>query len=110
MPELAAEFRERVLNLIRQIPPGQVMTYGQVALCAGFPGRARHVGFVLGSLLPEVDDVPWQRVINARGRISTYRVGSGELQRALLEHEGVVFDSTGRCDLGRFCWQPEANR
>jgi len=83
------------------------MTYGQVALCVGFPAHARHVGFALNGLRPEESDIPWQRVINTQGRISTYKVGSGELQRALLESEGVAFDSSGRCGLKRFQWWPE---
>lgn len=109
MSEPTAEFRHRVLELVRQIPPGRVMTYGQVARYAGFPGRARQVGFVLHSLLPASGKIPWQRVINAQGGISTYRVGVGELQRALLAHEGVEFDPSGRCDLERFGWRPEVD-
>lgn len=110
MIEPTAEFRKKVLDLIRQIPSGRVMTYGQVALCAGFPGHARHVGLALNGLRDEESDVPWQRVINAQGRISTYKVGTGELQRALLESEGITFDSGGRCDLKHLQWWPELEK
>lgn len=98
-------FRERVLRLVAGIPPGRVATYGQIALLAGRPRVARQVGTVLRSLSEgEAERLPWYRVINARGGISTYRVGAGELQRALLEAEGVRFDAGGRCDLRRVAW------
>lgn len=61
---------------------------------------------VLRGLGPEAEEVPWQRIINARGGISTYKIGVGELQRALLEAEGVEFDSSGRTSLTRFGWRP----
>jgi methylated-DNA-protein-cysteine methyltransferase-like protein len=82
------------------------VTYGQVALLAGAPRAARQVGGVLNRVR-QPDQVPWQRVINAEGMISTYRIGAGELQRALLEAEGVKFDADGRVDLRLFRWDPE---
>ncbi len=81
------------------------MTYGQVALFAGNPGAARVVGGILRSA-DHVQDVPWQRVINAQGGISTFKVGAGELQIALLRHEGVKVED-GRVDLGVYRWEPE---
>ncbi|ADI15512.1 MGMT family protein [Truepera radiovictrix] len=99
----AASFRQRVLALVAQVPAGCVVTYSQVALAAGHPGAARQVGGVLRGLSPrEAAVVPWQRVVNARGGLSTYKVGAGELQRALLEAEGVRFDAAGRLDLARY--------
>ncbi len=100
-------FRERVLALVARIPPGRVMTYGQLALLSGGPGNARQVGFIMQSLAQ--GDLPWQRVINAQGAISTYKLGFGDAQRALLEAEGVSFDSAGRCDLARLQWWPDEN-
>ncbi len=82
------------------------MTYGQLALLAGQPGAARQAGFVLNSLAGG-SDYPWQRVINAQGRLSTHKVGFGDMQQRLLEAEGVVFDPSGRCDLVRLQWWPE---
>ncbi|ADV68364.1 MGMT family protein [Deinococcus maricopensis] len=100
-------FRARVLAAVQGIPSGRVMTYGSVAVLAGHPGAARQVGFVLRGLPDAADaDVPWQRVVNASGGISTYRVGAGELQRALLEAEGVAFSAAGRCDLRVYGWWP----
>ncbi len=98
----AASFRERVIALVCAVPKGKVATYGQIALLAGSPRAARQVGGVLHGL--RENEVPWQRVINAQGGISTYKVGAGELQRALLESEGVTFDREGRCDLERYRW------
>ncbi len=101
-----AGFRARVLALVARIPPGRVMTYGQLAVLAGSPGAARQAGFVLGGLAGS-DELPWQRVINAQGRVSTHKLGFGDLQERLLAAEGVVFDASGRCDLGARQWWPE---
>lgn len=80
-------------------------TYGQIATLAGYDGQARQVGYALHNL-PSGSDVPWHRVINARGEVSARSSGdSHELQRMLLEAEGVVFDAGGRIDLERFRWK-----
>lgn len=100
-------FRDRVLAVVKAIPHGRVATYGQVALLAGAPGAARQVGAALRGAA-EPDEVPWQRVINAQGAISTYKVGFGELQRALLLAEGVEVSAGGRVDLRRYLWDPAA--
>jgi len=100
-------FRQAVLVLVAQIPAGLVATYGQLALLAGRPRAARLVGTILRGLsAAEAGRLPWYRVINAQGSISTYKVGSGELQRALLESEGVRFDAEGRCALEQLRWEP----
>lgn len=92
--------------MVRRIPRGRVATYGQVASLAGLPGHARQVGYALHAL-PDGSDVPWQRVINARGEISVRAEPFYEpMQRAMLEAEGVILDRRGRVDLGRFRWQP----
>lgn len=100
-------FRERVLEVVRAVPAGRVVTYGQVATWAGAPRAARQVGAVLFGLTERDGDVPWQRVVNARGGISTFRVGAGELQVALLRAEGVAVDAEG-LDLARWRWDPPA--
>jgi methylated-DNA-protein-cysteine methyltransferase-like protein len=103
---------EKIYAVIARIPRGRVATYGQVAALAGLPGHARQVGTALGSL-PDGAAVAWQRVINARGEVSS-RGGTGGLgitegfQRHLLEEEGVSFDERDRIDLDRFGWDPEA--
>lgn len=83
-----------------------MVTYGQVALLAGRPGAARGVGAVLRGLGAADEDVPWQRVVNASGGISTYKVGHGELQTALLRAEGVRIEG-GRVPLRAHQWWPD---
>jgi len=87
---------------VRRIPRGRVATYGDVAEAAGLEGHARQVGYALHDL-PSGSNVPWHRVINAKGEISVRSAGdSHELQRLLLEAEGVEFNLAGRVDLKRF--------
>lgn len=96
-------FQDRVLEIVRAIPAGRVLTYGQVATLADTPRAARQVGRILYFY---GHSVPWQRVINYYGGLSTYKVGSGELQRALLEEEGVSFRADGTIDLNHYQWRP----
>jgi methylated-DNA-protein-cysteine methyltransferase related protein len=98
-------YRERVFEIVRRIPSGRVMTYGQLAEILGEGYTARTVGFVMHSA---DESVPWQRVINAQGACSTGRViVPPDLQQRMLVSEGVVFDAKGRCDLSRYRWTPE---
>jgi methylated-DNA-protein-cysteine methyltransferase-like protein len=97
---------QRIYAVIRRIPAGRVATYGQVADLVLLPGHARQVGYAL-SALPDQNDVPWHRVVNAKGQVSTRsEVGHGAVQRALLEAEGVHFDEEDRIDLTRHRWRP----
>ncbi|NPV77389.1 MAG: cysteine methyltransferase [Anaerolineae bacterium] len=94
---------EEIYALVRQIPPGKVATYGQIAALVG-GCTARMVGYAMAAT-PEGSGVPWQRVINSKGKISPHGFGYGSaLQRALLEGEGVVFDEQGSINLKRFGW------
>jgi methylated-DNA-protein-cysteine methyltransferase-like protein len=108
-PRPAASSYQRIYDVVRRIPSGRVATYGQVAALAGIPGHARQVGYALHAL-PDGSQVPWQRVINARGEVSQ-RSEPGPAregyQRFLLEEEDVVFDLSGHVDLERFRWQPD---
>ncbi|MEJ2665829.1 MAG: methylated-DNA--[protein]-cysteine S-methyltransferase [Deinococcales bacterium] len=99
-------FRASVLRVVRSVPQGRVVTYGQVALLAGRPGAARAVGAVLRGLRAADGDVPWQRVVNASGGLSTYKVGHGELQAALLRAEGTPL-TDGRVPLHERQWWPD---
>lgn len=102
-----SNFYEAVYKLVRRIPCGRVMTYGQIATILGSPRAARAVGYAMRAS-GNRDDVPWQRVINGRGRISARNeVERPMLQKVLLEAEGVVFDETETCDLGRCRWEPQ---
>jgi methylated-DNA-protein-cysteine methyltransferase-like protein len=106
-------FNTRVWEIVRQIPEGRVMAYGQIGALILPPigmslkdydaFKARWVG---GAMAQCPDDVPWWRVINAQGKISE-RPGAAE-QRQRLEQEGVVFDNKDRIDLKRFGWSPDA--
>lgn len=99
------DFFGRVYRLVRRIPPGKVATYGQIAWLLGAPRGARAVGWAMRAT-PEGSAVPWQRVVNAAGRISEGRSrGEVVMQRLLLEEEGVVFDANGRIDLGVYGWE-----
>lgn len=95
---------EKVYALVREIPEGRVMTYGQIAHLAE-PLTARAVGWALNSC-PE--EIPWHRVVNSRGGCSTDRLPHlpTGLQRALLEEEGVVFGKDATMDLSQYLWDP----
>lgn len=99
----------KIYAAVRKIPEGRVATYGQIAALAGLPGQPRLVGYALHNCAAD-DDVPWHRVINARGEISLRAAaeGSEALQRVLLEAEGVRFDAKHRVDLDAYRWDPDA--
>lgn len=97
-----ASLYERIFDCVQQVPPGRVTTYGTIGQIVGCPARV--VGYALHHLRTvDRPEVPWQRVINVQGQISTY----GSEQRMILESEGVTFDDQGRTDLQRFGW-PDA--
>jgi len=99
---------KKIHAVVRRIPKGRVATYGQVASLAGMAGHARQVGYALHALDDE-DAVPWQRVVNARGEVSPRSdPGWDQIQRQLLEREGIHFDLRGRIDLDRFGWKHHA--
>ncbi len=92
-------FYDRIYAAVSRVPPGYVTTYGAVGRYVGCPARV--VGYALHYLQAAArPEVPWQRVINARGRISTH----GNRQRELLESEGVTFEADGSVDLDRYGW------
>jgi methylated-DNA-protein-cysteine methyltransferase related protein len=95
----------KIYKVVRRIPRGRVATYGQIAALAGLDGHARQVGYALHAV-PASIKLPWHRVINARGEVSARTRGdSHELQRELLEAEGIAFDERGRVDLRRYRWE-----
>ncbi len=97
-----ANIYEKIYAIVKKIPQGRVATYGQIAELVGIPREARRVGYAL-SALGEDSNVPWQRVINAKGEISERPFA--ERQRMLLEQEGIVFGDAARIDLTRFQWR-----
>ena len=97
-------FFERVYHIVRMIPRGHVSTYGEIAAIISHAGAARTVGWALRALT-EGTDVPWHRVVSAQGRISTSSDERGfNVQRLLLEEEGVTFDARGQLDLETHQW------
>ena len=98
-------YRERVYQIVRQIPVGKVMTYGQLAIILGDGYTARTVGYVMHG---SDEGVPWHRVINSQGKCSTGRLTIPiNLQQELLEAEGVIFNARGKCDVNQFQWFPD---
>ncbi len=94
------EFSKRVYDVVKGIPRGSVMSYGRVAALAGNPRAARGVGFTLHHN-PYPGIVPCHRVVFRDGSICTgYAFGGPEVQRRLLEDEGVEFLPDGRVDMG----------
>lgn len=102
------QYRERVYAVVRQIPAGRVMTYGQIAGILGESYTARTVGYVMHGA---GDDVPWQRVVNSQGKCSTGRLTIPmNLQQEILESEGIVFTAAGKCDLQTLLWYPDGSK
>ncbi len=101
---------ERIYAIVRQIPAGKIATYGDIATLAGLRDQARLVGYALHALPPH-SNVPWHRVINAKGGISNghAREGAELEQRVRLEKEGIEFNANGRTSLARFRWRPEVH-
>ena len=100
-------FTRSVYALVSAIPPGSVTSYGTVAAMAGRPRAPRAVGGALSSL-PEDHEIPWWRVIASSGRISTSSIHhTAQIQRALLEDEGVSLSEGGRIDWDLHEWSPE---
>lgn len=101
----------RIYTVVAAIPAGKVCTYGQVAEMAGMPRAARQVGYALSALRGKDHQVPWHRVVNAKGEISVRgETGCENLQQQLLEAEGVAFIRTvsGACriDFAEYRWSP----
>lgn len=97
---------EKVYNLVRKIPKGKVATYGQIGQLLDL--NARVIGWALNRLVyRRKKNVPWQRVINAKGSISTNKLMNIPLglQRKLLENEGIKFNNQEKVDLKKYIWK-----
>jgi methylated-DNA-protein-cysteine methyltransferase-like protein len=99
-------FHQKVIGLIKSIPPGKVATYGQIADYAGNRRAARQVAYILHSSTRK-ENLPWHRVVNSKGSISLKSGYGYELQKKLLKGERVVFNENDCIDLKRFLWFPE---
>ena len=104
-PDSGLSFKDQVIQIIQQIPYGKVTSYGAVAALAGSPRSAREVGYLLHSLT-EKHNLPWQRVINKKGYISIRGgdVNMKNLQKQLLEQEGVEVSEDFMVDLKKYGW------
>jgi methylated-DNA-protein-cysteine methyltransferase-like protein len=101
---------DAIYKVVQQIPEGRVATYGQVAELANLAGQARLVGYALYRVDMRSLDIPWHRVINAKGEVSEspLRYGTDYLQRSLLEQEGIKFSAEGKINLRQYQWHPES--
>ncbi|MFC1885992.1 MGMT family protein [Thermodesulfobacteriota bacterium] len=98
-------FSEKVKQLIKRVPKGKVTTYGQIAAFAGNPSGARQVVRVLHASSGK-ENLPWHRIVNRNGQISLNPGNGYELQKQMLEKEGISFDHTDSIDFDQFLWRP----
>lgn len=98
-------FTRQILDVIKAIPEGRVTSYGRVAAMAGNPRGARQVSRILHATSRKYD-LPWHRVVNASGKICLPKGRGYELQKALLESEGVYLSPRGVIDLDTYLWIP----
>jgi methylated-DNA-protein-cysteine methyltransferase-like protein len=95
---------QQIYQMVDLIPEGKVASYGQIARLIGLPRNARQVGYALAAL-PDEHEIPWHRVVNTKGEISSRsKAGYEDYQRILLEEEGVEFNPAGRIYLKQFRW------
>ncbi|MCX7710197.1 MAG: MGMT family protein [Clostridia bacterium] len=100
-------FFDDVYRVVKQIPRGKVTTYGQIARILGQPTKSKIVGWALHSN-PEPGVIPCHRVVNRRGELSgSFAFGGLEVQKKLLQDEGIIFDQSGIIDLEKYLWKPE---
>jgi methylated-DNA-protein-cysteine methyltransferase-like protein len=104
MSQVESGFRERVEAIVAQIPPGRVMTYGQIAALAGSAYAARIVGGIahFGD-----SELPWQRVVNKQGGLASGYPGGRRGHAEVLRAEGVTVDENYRVDVQRLLWWPD---
>ncbi|MBM6616558.1 MGMT family protein [Bacillus suaedaesalsae] len=99
------DFTRNTIEIILQIPPGRVMTYGQISKLAGSPRGARQVVRILHSMSGKYK-LPWHRVVNAKGEVALRDEEGVYTQKLLLEREGITFNHNGRIDLVKYRYHP----
>lgn len=97
-------FSEKVIEVLKQVPYGKVATYGLIAKLAGNNRASRQVAYILHSSSNKYN-LPWHKVINSKGYISLKKGVGYELQKELLEKEGIIFDKNDYIDLNKYSWQ-----
>ena len=100
-------FRQRVEAIVAQIPPGRVMTYGQLAALCGNARAARIVGGIAHFGDP---NLPWQRVVNKQGGLAAGYPGGRKGHQQHLEQEGIVVSGDMKVDVGQLLWLPESRQ
>ena len=99
---------KKIYDAVCKIPKGKVATYGQIARVAGNPRWARVVGYALHNN-PAPGVIPCHRVVNREGKVAeSFAFGGGDIQRQMLEQEGIVFETDGHIDLNKYGWKNEA--
>jgi methylated-DNA-protein-cysteine methyltransferase related protein len=108
MPRVDADFKQRVYDLVAQIPEGRVMTYGQIAALCGAAWAAWEVGQIAHT---SPTGLPWQRVVNKQGGLAAgWPNGGRATHRALLEAEGVEVSDDYKIDVGKLLWDPSQTK
>ena len=104
-------FKERVIDAVKKIPKGKVMSYGQVAAAAGKPNGAREVGRILSSIDVKPNRIPWWRVLNNKGVISIKGnwTATKELQKKLLEKDGIIVSDDYKLDIKEYGYLKTSN-
>ncbi len=105
MQRVDADFKQRVYEIVAQIPKGRVMTYGQLAALAGAPWAAWEVGQIAHR---GPSKLPWQRVVNKDGGLASGYPGGFSGHKKALKAEGVYVDEDFRVNIEELLWQPEA--
>lgn len=96
---------EKIYDAVCKIPEGKVATYGQIALLVGNPRLSRVVGYAL-HVNPRPFVIPCHRVVNREGKVApSFAFGGENVQRELLEREGIVFEANGQIDLKKYGWR-----
>lgn len=94
--------RQKVYEFLKSVPPGKVVTYGQIARYLGNPNLSRAVGNILHAN-PDPAQIPCHRVVNSKGQVAqNFAFGGADAQRALLAREGITFDARGKIDLDKY--------
>lgn len=101
--DMLTSFTQNALTIISQIPEGRLLTYGAAAALAGNPNGARQISRLLHAMSAKYD-LPWHRIVNSKGKISLGPSQGYELQKALLESEGVIFSKHDTIDLNLYLW------
>ncbi len=101
---MPTDFTKQIIQIIKSIPKGKVLTYGLIAKLAGNPRAARQVSWILHSSSKKYN-LPWHRVISSNGKISLKSIEDRQYQKNLLEQEGVKFLDEFKVDLENYLWK-----